>query len=87
MAKIVESFPKPLRGPHFGGDPQWFNGQIWELDRWTDLESYKSISSARGSMVQYARGLRLKLHTAIAGDTLTIQAYADVSREANNASV
>ena len=76
MARIVNSFPINPKGPTFRGDPQWFNGQIWELEVAYDLYHYKSVKVARSALVQYARKRGLDLRTSVSpeADLLTIQA-------------
>ena len=83
MAKIVDSFPVNAKGPQFRGDPQWFNGQIWELEVAYDLYQYKNVKVARSSLVQYARkrGLDLKTSVSPEADLLTIQATKKPTRE------
>ena len=76
MARILDSFPLNAKGPQFRGDPQWFNGQIWELEVAYDLYQYKNVQVARASLCQYAklRGMDLKTSISAEADLLTIQA-------------
>ena len=38
MAKIIKEFPHDVwRAKSFGGDAEWFNGQVWQLDYEEDL--------------------------------------------------
>lgn len=78
MAKIIKEFPHDVwRAKSFGGDAEWFNGQVWQLDYEEDLmQDYKNLEVARGSLIQYARSKGLKLRTRTRqGTTLIIQAY------------
>jgi len=76
MARILNSFPKTTGGRRFRGDPQWFNGQVWELDWEADLSAYNSMATAYGSIIQYARKLGLKIRSRRPNNTtMVIQAY------------
>ena len=78
MARILKEFPKSYgRGRRFGGDPSWFNGQVWELDIATDLSRYKDVKNARGAMVQHAarKGLKIRTSTDINKGIFIMQAY------------
>ena len=65
MARIVNTFPINPKGPQFRGDPQWFNGEIWELDIDFDLDDYATPKVARSALVQYARKRGMKLRTSL----------------------
>ena len=76
MARILNSFPETTAGRRFRGDPQWFNGQVWELDWEADLSAYNSMATAYGSIIQYARKLGLKIRSRRPNNTtMVIQAF------------
>tara|TARA_R100001163_G_scaffold34096_1_gene26349 strand:- start:830 stop:1099 length:270 start_codon:yes stop_codon:yes gene_type:complete len=68
MAEVLDNFEfkRRGRGPSYPYH-EWFNGQIWKLEEWTDFDC--KPTSLRSAMYAAAQKRNLELSTNIGTDT------------------